>query len=269
MKAKKKTRPRTRTQATYTATVRKIAHHILLLASQRPQGELLELTQSQIADALGVSERSVIRAMPLLRSGIEHAGRGFWRVVSAPALKAIALDPQRTPPHNDDRTPPLPIAPVPAATTTRSRSINPPPPQDSDDLAEKFAELTARFDSLSLRTDRSEERIVRLEKRNRVRPTPSAATRLTKWINALGLPDKKIAAKLKISVRNLHDYADGTCTPIPNVRERIRERTGISPHAWDTPEHPHIQTTLNFGFQWLNASPTVAHPATQRRKRRA
>ena len=267
MKAKKKTRPRTRTQATYTATVRRIAHHILLLASQRPQGELLELTQSQIADALGVSERSVIRAMPLLRSGIEHAGRGFWRIVSVPALKAIALDPQITPAHNDD-TPPRPLEPAPTATTTRSKSANPPPPQDSDGLAEKVAELTARFDSLSLRTDRSEERIVRLEKRNRTRSAPSAAARLTKWINALGLPDGKIAAKLKISVRNLHDYADGTCTPIPNVRERIRERTGISPHAWDTPEHPHIQTTLNFGFQWLNASPAVARSATQRRKQR-
>ena len=267
MKAKKKTRPRTRTQATYTATVRKIAHHILLLASQRPQGELLELTQSQIADALEVSERSVIRAMPLLRSGVEHAGRGFWRIVSAPALQAIALDPQITPAHNDD-TPARPLEPASTTTPKRSKNANPPPPQDSDGLAEKVAELTARFDSLSLRTDRSEERIVRLEKRNRVRPTPSAAARLTKWINALGLPDRKIAAKLKISVRDLHDYADGTCTPIPNVRERIRERTGISPHAWDTPEHPHIQPTLNFGFQWLNASPTVARSATQRRKRR-
>ncbi len=108
MKAKTKTRPRTRTQATYTTTVRKIARHILLLASQRPQGELLDLTQSQIADALEVSERSVIRAMPLLRSGIEHTGRGFWRIVSTPALQAIALDPQRTPPHNDDQTPTLP-----------------------------------------------------------------------------------------------------------------------------------------------------------------
>ena len=243
MKAKKKTRPRTRTQATYTATVRKIAHHILLLASQRPQGELLELTQGQIADALEVSERSVIRAMPLLRSGIEHAGRGFWRIVSTPALKAIALDPQRTPPHNDDRTPPLPIAPVPAATTTRSRIANPPPLQDANDDTNPRPDITAQ------RLTRLEERVARLEKQNRVRPTPSAAARLTKWINALGLPDKKIAAKLKISVRNLHDYADGTCTPIPNVRERIRERTGISPHAWDTPERLHVQRILNFSFR--------------------
>ena len=120
MKAKTKTRPRTRTQATYTTTVRKIARHILLLASQRPQGELLDLTQSQIADALEVSERSVIRAMPLLRSGIEHTGRGFWRIVSTPALQAIALDPQRTPPHNDDQTPTLPLAPAPAQSSIPS-----------------------------------------------------------------------------------------------------------------------------------------------------
>ena len=241
MKAKKKTRPRTRTQATYTATVRKIAHHILLLASQRPEGELLELTQSQIADALGVSERSVIRAMPLLRSGIEHAGRGFWRVVSAPALKAIALDPQRTPPHNDDRTPPLPIAPVPAATTTRSRSANPPPLQDANDDTNPRPDITAQ------RLTRLEERVARLEKQNRVRPTPSAAARLTKWIKALGLPDQTIAAKLRISARCLCDYANNLCTPPPTARERIRERTGISPHAWDTPERPHVQRTLNFG----------------------
>ena len=240
MKAKKKTRPRTRTQATYTATVRKIARHILLLASQRPQGELLELTQSQIADALDVSERSVIRAMPLLRSGIEHAGRGFWRIVSAPALKAIALDPQITPAHNDD-TPAHLLTPVPAATTTRSRIANPPPLQDANDDTNPRPDITAQ------RLTRLEERVARLEKQNRVRPTPSAAARLTKWINALGLPDQTIAAKLRISVRCLHDYANNLCTPPPTARERIRERTGISPHAWDTPERPHVQRTLNFG----------------------
>ena len=240
MKAKKKTRPRTRTQATYTATVRKIAHHILLLASQRPQGELLELTQSQIADALAVSERSVIRAMPLLRSGIEHAGRGFWRIVSTPALQAIALDPQITPAHNDD-TPDRPLEPASTATATHSRSVNPPILQAAND------DTTARLDISAQRLTRLEARVARLEKRHRARSAPPAAARLAKWIKALGLPDRKIATKLKISVRDLHDYADGTCTPLSDVRERIRERIGISPHSWDTPERPHIQGILNFG----------------------
>ena len=245
MKAKKKTRPRTRTQATYTATVRKIAHHILLLASQRPQGELLELTQSQIADALEVSERSVIRAMPLLRSGIEHAGRGFWRIVSAPALKAIALDPQKTPAHNDD-TPAHPLTPAP------TQSAIPCPTPHLEDivctLAEQVRDLTATVDALRLQTARLREEVAVLKKR-RPRYIPPAAKRLSKWIKARCLPFDQIAAMFNIPANRLKNYVAGTLKPSKQAREHIRARTNISTKAWDAPLPPHIQKTLGRGFQ--------------------
>ena len=243
MKAKKKTRPRTRTQATYTTTVRKIAHHILLLASQRPQGELLELTQSQIADALAVSERSVIRAMPLLRSGIEHAGRGFWRIVSASALKAIALDPQITPAHNDD-TPAHLLTPAPIQSAI-------PCPHLEDivcTLVEQVRDLTATVDALRLQTARLREEVAVLKKR-RPRYAPPAAKRLSKWIKARCLPFDQIAAMFNIPASRLRNYVAGTLKPSKQAREHIRARTNISTKAWDAPLPPHIQKTLGRGFQ--------------------
>ena len=231
MKTTKKARPKARTQTPYTSTVRKIACHILQLIAQRPPGELLELTQREIADSIGVCERSVIRAMPLLHGGIEHVGRGFWRA-NASVLRSIALDPQKTP-HNDDRTPARPLAPIPSTAVGRSRSIDPHQSIDFAIMAQRFARL--------------EEKVARLENRTRVRPTLSAAARLKKWITALGLPDERIATRLRITPHSLNDYANNRCTPPPAVRERIRARTGISTQAWDTPTRLHTQRNLDFG----------------------
>ena len=104
------------------------------LTDQSVLGAVIYLSMIFLREKLG-------RLYPSPFSGIEHAGRGFWRIVSTPALHAIALDPQRTPPHNNDHTPSFPFTPVP--TQPPIPSLNPNLGELVDTLTEQVRNLTA------------------------------------------------------------------------------------------------------------------------------
>src|SRR3990167_5667298 len=136
--------------------VLQIARYLLLCISRRPPNSLLDLTEREIADGIGVSERSVIRAMPHLRHAIEHVGRGRWRISHLPTLESIANNSLPNPPASP-QLPPAPGHPPAPAAVHRPAPPSPTLTQHQQDalqslpaFIESFGDLAAQVNILRL-----------------------------------------------------------------------------------------------------------------------
>lgn len=230
-----------------TPTVLKIARHLLLCISRLPPDALLDLTEREIANEIGVSERSVIRAMPHLRHAIEHVGRGRWRVCHLATLETIANNSLPTPPSSSQLTPTTVHRPPPPSHTLTQHQQD--ALQSLPTFIESFADLATQVNILRLQVaSMREELSSHIRGRSPQRP-PSAPARLTLWVEAQTIPYQQIADKFGISPQLLRCFANGTRTPPRKVRELIRSRTGIGVASWNSPknQHPRAKQLVIFG----------------------
>ena len=201
-----------------TPTMRKIAGRLLSHDAAHPSDEVIELTQEEIARDVGVSTRSVIRALSEMRHAVSQTQRGRLRIADLAALNDIALRSQ--------------TAPVPQAAVAPSPCVDPQPhPTLAAPVSVDIADLQRKVEYLYWKIPGLEVDIARALARRGRSVTPPR-TLLLRWVKRQCLSELDAALRLELSHQQLQSYLNGTSPPLSH-REIIRTRTGISPHAWD------------------------------------